>query len=170
MEFGIAEKERALVPPFVQSLATLQQSASAATDQLQTETDAAVEAMSESIASLVDDCERLLRLVGEGLASTITAQKDFAVRGFGLREARQRKANARESRSRLSASWRGAIDEAMGKAERAKLAGLERKCRGKLEALKRECNFALSRTVHSGAAQMLENTKDGSRPWRGRSH
>jgi hypothetical protein len=97
----IAEKERALVPQFAQSLATLQQSASAATDQLQTETGAAVEAMSESIASLMDDCERLLRSVGEGLASAITAQKDFAFREFGLREARQRKANARESRSRL---------------------------------------------------------------------
>jgi hypothetical protein len=57
--------------------------------------------MSESIASLVDDCERLLRSVGEGLASTIPAQKDVAVRAFGLREARQWKANARESRSRL---------------------------------------------------------------------
>jgi hypothetical protein len=79
MEFSIAEKERALVPPFAQPLATLQQSASAATDQLQTETDAAVQTMSESIVSLVDDCERLLRSVGEGLALTITAQKDFAV-------------------------------------------------------------------------------------------
>jgi hypothetical protein len=41
----------------------------------------------------------------------------------------------------LSASWRGTIDEAiaaMGKARRAKLAGLERKCGGTLEALKRE--------------------------------
>jgi hypothetical protein len=60
----MAEKE--LVPPFAQSLATLQQSASVATDQLQTETGVAVEAMSESIASLVDDCERLLRSVREG--------------------------------------------------------------------------------------------------------
>jgi hypothetical protein len=42
-----------------------------------------------------DDCERLFRSVGEGLASKITAQKDFAVREFGLREAQQRKANAR---------------------------------------------------------------------------
>jgi hypothetical protein len=139
----VAEKERALAPPFAQSLATLQQSASAsaATDQLQTETGAAVEAISESIASLVDDCERLLRLVGDGLASTITAQNDFAVRNFGLREARQRKANARKSRSRLSASWNGAIDEAivmMKKAVRAILAGLERKCAEMLEALKRE--------------------------------
>jgi hypothetical protein len=39
--------------------------------------------------------------VGEGLASTITAQKDFVVQEFGLREARQWKANARESGSRL---------------------------------------------------------------------
>jgi hypothetical protein len=68
---------------------------------MQTETDTAVEAMSESIASLMDDCERLLRSVGDGLASTITAQKDFAVREFGLREARQQKANARKSRSQL---------------------------------------------------------------------
>jgi hypothetical protein len=69
-------RKSVLVPPFAQSVATLQQSASAATDQLQTETRAAVEAMSESIASLVNDRERLLRSVGEG---------------FGLREARQRK-------------------------------------------------------------------------------
>jgi hypothetical protein len=41
----------------------------------------------------------------------------------------------------LSASWRAAIDEAiavMGKTERAKLAGLERRCEEMLEALKRE--------------------------------
>jgi hypothetical protein len=57
--------------------------------------------MSESIACLVDDCERLLRSVGEGLASTIKAQNDFAVWEFGFREARQRKANARENGSRL---------------------------------------------------------------------
>jgi hypothetical protein len=81
---SIAEKECALVSLFPPSLATLQQSASAATDQLQTETGAAVHATSESIASIVDDCERLLRSVGEGLASTITAQKDFAVREFGF--------------------------------------------------------------------------------------
>jgi hypothetical protein len=57
--------------------------------------------MSESIASLVDDCERLLRSVEEGFALKIKAQKDFAVRAVGLREARQWKAKARESRSRL---------------------------------------------------------------------
>jgi hypothetical protein len=96
----------------------------------------------------MDDCERLLCSVGDGLVSRITAQKDFAVREFSLREARQRKGNARRagagcrsSRNCLSASWRGAIDEAiaaMGKAGRAKLTGLERKCGETLEALKRE--------------------------------
>jgi hypothetical protein len=57
--------------------------------------------MSKSITSLVDDCERLLRSVREGLASTITVSKDFAVRRFGLKKARQRKGNARESKIRL---------------------------------------------------------------------
>jgi hypothetical protein len=90
----------------------------------------------------------LFRSVEEGLASTIMAQKDFAVRPFGLRKrgnGRRTQGRAgvdcRSSRICLSASWKGAIDEAiepMGKAERAKLAGLERKCRGTLEALKRE--------------------------------
>jgi hypothetical protein len=141
-------RKSALVPPFAQSLATLQQSASAATDQLQTETGAAVEVMSESIASLVDDCERLLRWMGEGFPSTITTQKDFAVREFGLREVRQRNVNARESGSRLQKfqelferELEGPIDEAiaaMGKAGRAKLAGLEQKCEETLERLKKE--------------------------------
>jgi hypothetical protein len=39
--------------------------------------------------------------VGAGLASTITAYMDFAVRRFGVKSARKRKGNARESRIRL---------------------------------------------------------------------
>jgi hypothetical protein len=60
-----------------------------------------MQAMPESIASLLDDCERCLRSLGKRLASRTTAQNDFALPGFGLMEARQRKANARDRRSRL---------------------------------------------------------------------
>jgi hypothetical protein len=59
------------VPPFAQSLATFQQLASAATDQLQTETNAAVQATSESIVCLVGDCGEIAPFGEEGLALTI---------------------------------------------------------------------------------------------------
>jgi hypothetical protein len=50
----------------------------------------------------------------------------------------------------------------IGKAERTKFAGLERKCGGTLDSLKRESDLALSQAVHWLAGPMPGAWKDGS--------
>jgi hypothetical protein len=54
MPSRIAEKERALLPLFVQKLISLAQLRSAATDQSQRETSTVAQSVAQSIASLID--------------------------------------------------------------------------------------------------------------------
>jgi hypothetical protein len=46
-----------------------------------------MQAISKSLASLVDGCEKLFRSVEEGLVSTVVGQRDCVMGAFGLRKA-----------------------------------------------------------------------------------